>query len=165
VARDDGGRIVRAAQDHVRGGARRRWRIGRGHHEKSMVAGAVGDVARDLAVVVDAVGKGLSVRRGVVDIGESAVAVDEGMDAGAVIVLADDLAGIIDAIEERARREARRRIVDCRVAAAAAGIIEKTVEAEDGGIVSYDQARAIDALGKRVAIAADPVASGSFKVV
>jgi hypothetical protein len=117
-----------------------------------MRAGAVFDVARDIAVVVDAVGKGLRVRRGIVDVGENAVAVDEGMAAGAVIVLADDLAHIIDAIEERTRRQrVRRRIVDRRVAAGAAGIIEKTVVAEGGAIVSNDQAGAIDVLGPRVA--------------
>jgi hypothetical protein len=85
-------------------------------------------------------------------IGENAVAVDEGMEAAAVVVLADDLAGIIDAIEERAlRQRVRRRIVDRRVVAAVAGIIEKTVVAEGGAIVSNDQAGAIDALGPRVA--------------
>ena len=36
------------------------------------------------------------------------------------------------------------------------------MEAEDGGIVSHDQARAIDALGKRVAIAAEP---GGIRIV
>ena len=62
-----------------------------------MVAGAVAQGAGDMAIVIDAQRKRVAVHDGIVDGGEEAPAIEEGVGAGGVVVLPDDLARIVDA--------------------------------------------------------------------
>jgi len=86
-------------QNHVGGGAGGRCRVRQRAFKVSVRAGAVGQEANDLAIVVDAICKGTAVRNGIIDAGENTVAIEKGVvSALDVNVRPDDLARIVDPV-------------------------------------------------------------------
>jgi hypothetical protein len=119
------GRVVRAAQDHVRRGAGRRRRVRRDGAEKAVqVVARVGVLSDDLARGVYAKCARVPVRQGIVDGRVNAAAVEEAVQATGVLVIPDDLARPVDAICICVGGE---RIVEGRVSAA---VIEIAVPME-----------------------------------
>jgi hypothetical protein len=150
LTRDAGGR-VRAAQDHVGGGAGGRRRIRRDCEEETMTltltAGGVDQASDDLVVVVDAIREGHAVGDRIVDGDENAAAVEEGMEVGEAPaggdVYSDDLACIVDASGFGAATGGQR-IVEGGVGAAI-GVVEEAVSARTIIVEPNDLARIVDA--------------------
>jgi hypothetical protein len=67
-----------------------------------VVARSVAQGPDDLAIAVDAMCKGMAVHNGIVDGGENAPAIEEGVGAAGVEVMPDDLARVVDATCPRA---------------------------------------------------------------
>ena len=134
---------VRSAQDHVGRGADGGRRV-RGHCKKAVVACTVSQGAYDVAIIVDGKCKGLAVRNGIVDGGENASAIEEGMGAAGVAVSPDDLAHIVDA--ECRGVLGGQGIVEGGVSAAVR-IVEEAVIAGGVGVKPNDLAGSVDAEG------------------
>src|SRR5262249_45824105 len=86
---------------------------------------------------------------GIVDGGESATAVDEGVGTGGGVVGPDDLAQIVDA--KCLGAVGGQGIVQGGVGGAAVGVVEEPVIDSVGGVVADDLPRAIDAKGRGAA--------------
>src|SRR6516165_8221881 len=112
-----------------------------------------------MAVVVDAAGKGLGVRQGIVDGGEEAAAIDEAVAAvdRPGLVAAGDLPGIVDA--KCLGAEGGQGIVEGGVSAAV-GVVEEAVHAARVGVEPDDQPCTIDALREGAAGAGRGVIEG-----
>src|SRR5262249_49497973 len=154
-------RSVRAAQNHVGGGAAGRRRVGEGRFKKAMLARVVVQGPDDLAVVIDAKGLGLAVH-GIVDGGERAAAVEETVHAAAgALIPPDDLAQIVDA-ECSGAEGARQRIVESGVSAAV-GVVEEAVVASGVAVRPDDLAGAVNALCKGVAAGGRGIVEGGVR--
>src|SRR5262245_7059575 len=130
------------AQDHVGGGAGGRRRV-RSEGCKKAVGGVAGvsQAPDDLAIVVDVLCKGKAVHNGIVDGGENAPAIEEGVGAARVRVLPDDLTGIVDT-KCLGSAGKGQRIVDGGVIAAAQ---EEAVGAAGVAVPADDLAQVVDA--------------------